>query len=96
MGTGTDVAMETGGITLIKGDLRGIVKARRLSQRTMSNIRQNLFFAFFYNALGVPLAAGVLYPFFGLLLSPMIAAAAMSFSVVSVIGNSLRLRTSKL
>ena len=96
MGTGTDVAMETGGITLIKGDLRGIVKARRLSQHTMSNIRQNLFFAFFYNALGVPLAAGVLYPFFGLLLSPMIAAAAMSFSSVSVIGNSLRLRTSKL
>jgi Cu+-exporting ATPase len=96
MGTGTDVAMETGGITLIKGDLRGIVKARRLSQRTMSNIRQNLFFAFFYNALGVPLAAGVLYPFFGLLLSPMIAAAAMSFSSVSVIGNSLRLRSAKL
>jgi Cu+-exporting ATPase len=96
MGTGTDVAMETGGITLIKGDLRGIVKARRLSQRTMSNIRQNLFFAFFYNALGVPLAAGVLYPFFGLLLNPMIAAAAMSFSSVSVIGNSLRLRTAKL
>ena len=96
MGTGTDVAMETGGITLIKGDLRGIVKARRLSQRTMSNIRQNLFFAFFYNALGVPLAAGVLYPFFGLLLSPMIAAAAMSFSSVSVIGNALRLRTAKL
>jgi Cu+-exporting ATPase len=92
MGTGTDVAMETGGITLIKGDLRGIVKARRLSEHTMSNIRQNLFFAFFYNALGVPLAAGVLYPFFGLLLSPMIAAAAMSFSSVSVIGNSLRLR----
>jgi Cu+-exporting ATPase len=96
MGTGTDVAMETGGITLIKGDLRGVVKARRLSQRTMSNIRQNLFFAFFYNALGVPLAAGVLYPVFGLLLSPMIAAAAMSFSSVSVIGNSLRLRTAKL
>jgi Cu+-exporting ATPase len=96
MGTGTDVAMETGGITLVKGDLRGIVKARRLSQRTMSNIRQNLFFAFFYNALGVPLAAGVLYPFFGLLLNPMIAAAAMSFSSVSVIGNSLRLRTTKL
>jgi len=96
MGTGTDVAMETGGITLIKGDLRGIVKARRLSQHTMSNIRQNLFFAFFYNALGVPLAAGVLYPFFGILLNPMIAAAAMSFSSVSVIGNSLRLRTSKL
>ena len=96
MGTGTDVAMETGGITLIKGDLRGIVKSRRLSQHTMSNIRQNLFFAFFYNALGVPLAAGVLYPFFGLLLSPMIAAAAMSFSSVSVIGNSLRLRSAKL
>jgi Cu+-exporting ATPase len=96
MGTGTDVAMETGGITLIKGDLRGVLKARRLSQRTMSNIRQNLFFAFFYNALGVPLAAGVLYPVFGLLLSPMIAAAAMSFSSVSVIGNALRLRTAKL
>jgi Cu+-exporting ATPase len=96
MGTGTDVAMETGGITLVKGDLRGVVKARRLSQRTMSNIRQNLFFAFFYNVLGVPLAAGVLYPLFGLLLNPMIAAAAMSFSSVSVIGNSLRLRTTKL
>ncbi len=96
MGTGTDVAMETGGITLVKGDLRGIVKARRLSQRTMRNIRQNLFFAFFYNALGVPLAAGVLYPVFGLLLNPMIAAAAMSFSSVSVIANSLRLRTAKL
>jgi P-type Cu+ transporter len=96
MGTGTDVAMETGGITLVKGDLRGIVKARRLSQRTMSNIRQNLFFAFFYNTLGVPLAAGVLYPFLGLLLNPMIAAAAMSFSSVSVIGNSLRLRTARL
>ena len=96
MGTGTDVAMETGGITLIKGDLRGIVKARRLSQHTMSNIRQNLFFAFAYNALGVPLAAGVLYPFIGLLLNPMIAAAAMSFSSVSVIGNSLRLRSAKL
>jgi P-type Cu+ transporter len=96
MGTGTDVAMETGGITLVKGDLRGIVKARRLSQRTMSNIRQNLFFAFFYNVLGVPLAAGVLYPLFGLLLNPMIAAAAMSISSVSVIGNSLRLRTAKL
>ncbi len=96
MGTGTDVAMETGGITLVKGDLRGIVKARRLSQRTMSNIRQNLFFAFIYNALGVPLAAGVLYPFFGLLLNPMIAAAAMSFSSVSVIGNALRLKTTKL
>ena len=96
MGTGTDVAMETGGITLVKGDLRGILKARRLSQHTMSNIRQNLFFAFIYNALGVPLAAGVLYPVFGLLLNPMIAAAAMSFSSVSVIANALRLRTSKL
>jgi len=96
MGTGTDVAMKTGGITLVKGDLRGIVKARRLSQRTMSNIRENLFFAFFYNALGVPLAAGVLFPFFGLLLNPMIAAAAMSFSSVSVITNALRLRTAKL
>jgi Cu+-exporting ATPase len=96
MGTGTDVAMETGGITLVKGDLRGILKARRLSQRTMRNIRQNLFFAFFYNALGVPLAAGVLYPVFGLLLNPMIAAAAMSFSSISVIANALRLRTAKL
>jgi Cu+-exporting ATPase len=96
MGTGTDVAMETGGITLVKGDLRGIVKARRLSQRTMGNIRQNLFFAFFYNSLGVPLAAGVLYPICGLLLNPMIAAAAMSFSSVSVIANALRLRTTKL
>jgi Cu+-exporting ATPase len=92
MGTGTDVAMESGGITLIKGDLRGIVRARRLSQATMRNIRQNLFFAFVYNSLGVPLAAGVLYPFFGILLSPIIAAAAMSFSSVSVITNSLRLR----
>jgi Cu+-exporting ATPase len=96
MGTGTDVAMQTGGITLVQGDLRGIVRARQLSKRTMANIRQNLFFAFFYNALGVPLAAGVLYPVFGLLLSPMIAAAAMSFSSVSVIGNALRLRTAKL
>lgn len=96
MGTGTDVAMETGGITLVKGDLRGIVKARRLSQLTMSNIRQNLFFAFIYNILGVPLAAGVLFPLFGLLLNPMIAAAAMSFSSVSVIGNSLRLQTADL
>jgi Cu+-exporting ATPase len=96
MGTGTDVAMETGGITLVKGDLRGIVKTRRLSQRTMGNIRQNLFFAFIYNALGVPLAAGVLYPWFGLLLNPMIAAAAMSFSSVSVIANALRLRAAKL
>jgi len=92
MGTGTDVAIESGGIVLVKGDLGGILKARRLSQRVMRNIRQNLFFAFIYNALGVPLAAGILYPFFGLLLSPMIAAAAMSFSSVSVIGNALRLR----
>jgi len=96
MGTGTDVAMKTGGITLVKGDLRGIVKARQLSQYTMSNIRENLFFAFFYNALGVPLAAGVLYPFFGLLLNPMIAAAAMSFSSISVIANALRLKAAKL
>ena len=92
MGTGTDVAMEAGGITLVKGDLRGILKARRLSQETMRNIRQNLFFAFFYNAIGVPVAAGVLYPAFGLLLNPMIGAAAMSLSSVSVIGNALRLR----
>jgi len=92
MGTGTDVAMESAGVTLVKGDLRGIVRARRLSQATMANIRQNLFFAFIYNSLGVPIAAGVLYPFFGLLLSPMIAAAAMSFSSVSVITNALRLR----
>jgi P-type Cu+ transporter len=92
MGTGTDVAMESAGITLIKGDLRGIVRARKLSRATMSNIRQNLWFAFLYNVLGVPVAAGVLYPFFGLLLSPMIASAAMSLSSVSVIGNALRLR----
>ena len=92
MGTGTDVAMESAGITLVKGDLRGIIKARRLSQAVMRNIRQNLWWAFGYNSLGVPLAAGVLYPFFGLLLSPMIAAAAMSFSSVSVIINSLRLQ----
>ena len=92
MGTGTDVAMESAGVTLVKGDLRGIVRARLLSQATMSNIRQNLFFAFFYNLLGVPIAAGVLYPFFGLLLSPMIASAAMSFSSVSVVANALRLR----
>jgi Cu+-exporting ATPase len=92
MGTGTDVAMESAGVTLVKGDLRGIVRARRLSEMTMANIRQNLFFAFAYNSAGVPLAAGVLYPFFGILLSPMIAAAAMSFSSVSVISNALRLR----
>ncbi len=96
MGTGTDVAMESAGITLVKGDLGGIAKARRLSQLTMGNIRQNLFFAFFYNTLGVPLAAGILYPWFGLLLSPMIAAAAMSLSSVSVIGNALRLRSKQL
>jgi P-type Cu+ transporter len=92
MGTGTDVAMESAGVTLVKGDLRGIVRARVLSRATMGNIKQNLFFAFVYNSLGVPIAAGVLYPFFGLLLSPMIAAAAMSFSSVSVIANALRLR----
>ncbi len=96
MGTGTDVAMESAGVTLVKGDLRGIVRARSLSQVTMGNIRQNLFFAFCYNALGVPIAAGVLYPFFDLLLSPMIAAAAMSFSSVSVISNALRLRKVRL
>jgi len=96
MGTGTDVAMESGGIVLVKGDLRGILKARRLSQRTMGNIRQNLFFAFVYNALGVPLAGGVLFPVFGLLLNPMISAAAMSFSSVSVITNALRLRSTQL
>jgi Cu+-exporting ATPase len=92
MGNGTDVAMESAGVTLVKGDLRGIVRARRLSRATMKNVRQNLFFAFAYNVLGIPIAAGVLYPFFGLLLSPMIAAAAMSLSSVSVIGNALRLR----
>ena len=96
MGTGTDIAMESGGITLVKGDLAGIVRARKLSQATMRNIRQNLFFAFVYNSLGVPIAAGVLYPFFGLLLSPILAAAAMSLSSVSVITNSLRLRKVKL
>ena len=96
MGTGTDVAMESGGITLVKGDLTGILRARKLSQATMRNIRQNLFFAFVYNAIGVPIAAGILYPFFGLLLSPIFAAAAMSFSSVSVITNALRLRNVKL
>jgi len=96
MGTGTDVAMKTGGVTLVRGDLRGIVRARRLSHLTMNNIRENLFFAFFYNALGIPLAAGILYPAFGLLLNPMIAAAAMSVSSVSVIFNALRLKSAKL
>jgi Cu+-exporting ATPase len=92
MGTGTDVAIEAAGVTLVKGDLRGIVRARRLSRATLRNIRQNLFFAFAYNALGIPVAAGLLYPAFGWLLSPMLAAAAMSLSSVSVIGNALRLR----
>ena len=96
MGTGTDIAIESGGITLLKGDLEGILRARKLSQATMRNIRQNLFFAFLYNSIGVPIAAGVLYPFFGLLLSPILAAAAMSFSSVSVITNALRLRKVKL
>jgi Cu+-exporting ATPase len=92
MGTGTDIAMESAGVTLVKGDLRGIVRARHLSRATMSNIRENLIFAFVYNVLGIPIAAGVLYPVFGWLLSPIIAAAAMSLSSVSVIGNALRLR----
>ena len=92
MGTGTDVAMESAGVTLVKGDLNGIVRARQLSAATMANIRQNLFFAFVYNAAGVPIAAGVLYPVFGILLSPIVAAAAMALSSVSVIGNALRLR----
>ena len=96
MGTGTDVAMESAGITLVKGDLRGLVRARRLSRATMRNIRENLIWAFVYNVLGVPIAAGVLYPFFGILLSPMIASAAMSLSSVSVIGNALRLRRVEL
>jgi Cu+-exporting ATPase len=96
MGTGADVAIEAAGITLLKGDLRGIVRARRLSRATMRNIRQNLFFAFAYNALCIPLAAGVLYPWSGLLLSPMIASAAMSLSSVSVIVNALRLRRTEL
>src|SRR5436190_21347109 len=96
MGTGTDAAMESAGVTLVKGDLRAIARARRLSWQTMGNIKQNLFFAFIYNAAGVPIAAGVLYPFFGLLLSPIIAAAAMSFSSVSVITNALRLRNMEL
>jgi Cu+-exporting ATPase len=96
MGTGTDVAIESAGITLVKGDLRGIVRARHLSRATMRNIRENLFFAFIYNALGVPIAAGALYPVAGILLSPIIASAAMTFSSVSVIGNALRLRRVKL
>jgi Cu+-exporting ATPase len=96
MSTGTDVAIESAGLTLLQGDLAGIVRARRLSQATMRNIRQNLFFAFVYNALGVPLAAGALYPFFGILLSPIVGAAAMAASSVSVIGNALRLRRVKL
>ena len=96
MGSGADVAIESAGITLVKGDLTGLVRARRLSRATLRNIRQNLFFAFFYNALGVPLAAGLLYPLFGLLLSPMVAAAAMSLSSVSVIGNALRLGRARL
>jgi Cu+-exporting ATPase len=96
MGTGTDVAMESAGVTLVKGDLRGIVRARVLSRATMRNIKQNLFWAFIYNSIGVPIAAGVLYPFFGILLSPMIAAAAMSFSSVSVVANALRLRGVRL
>jgi P-type Cu+ transporter len=96
MGTGTDVAMQSAGITLVKGDLLGIVKAIALSRAVMRNIRQNLFFAFLYNALGIPIAAGILYPFTGLLLNPMIAGAAMAFSSVSVIGNALRLKSLKL
>ena len=96
MGTGTDVAIESAAVTLVKGDLRGIVRARRLSRGTMRNIRQNLFFAFVYNTLGVPIAAGVLYPFFGILLSPVIASAAMTLSSVSVITNALRLNKLQL
>ena len=96
MGTGTDVAMESAGVTLLRGDLNDIVRARHLSSATMSNIRQNLFFAFVYNAAGVPIAAGVLYPIFGILLSPVIAAAAMALSSVSVVGNALRLQRAKL
>ena len=96
MGTGTDVAMESAGVTLIQGDLRNVARALGLSRATMRNIRQNLFFAFIYNILGVPIAAGVLYPFFGTLLSPMIASAAMTFSSVSVISNALRLRKAEL
>jgi len=96
MGTGTGVAIESAGVTLVGGDLRGVASAANLSRKTMRNIRQNLFFAFIYNALGIPVAAGLLYPFFGILLSPMIAAAAMSLSSVSVIVNALRLRSTDL
>jgi Cu+-exporting ATPase len=96
MGTGTDIAMESADITLVSGNLEALLRARRLSAVTMRNIRQNLFFAFVYNAVGIPIAAGVLYPFFGLLLSPMIAAAAMSLSSVSIIANALRLRGAKI
>jgi Cu+-exporting ATPase len=96
MGTGADVAVESAGFTLVKGDLAGVLRARRLAQATMANIRQNLFFAFAYNAAGVPIAAGLLYPLFGLLLSPMVAAIAMSLSSVSVIGNALRLRQARI
>jgi Cu+-exporting ATPase len=96
MGTGADVAMESAGVTLLQGDLNGIVRARHLSAATMANIRQNLFFAFIYNAAGVPVAAGILYPVFGILLSPIVAAAAMALSSVSVIGNALRLRSVRL
>ena len=96
MGTGTDVAIESAGVTLIKGDLAAIARARTLSAATMRNIRQNLFFAFIYNAAGIPIAAGILYPTFGLLLSPIIAAAAMALSSVSVVGNALRLRMTRL
>jgi Cu+-exporting ATPase len=96
MGTGTDVAIESAGITLVKGDLMGIAKAIHLSRAIMRNIRENLFFAFIYNALGVPIAAGVLYPFFGVLLSPIIAGAAMSFSSLSVVANALRLRSARI
>ena len=96
MGTGTDVAIESAGVTLVQGDLRAVARARALSRATMRNIRQNLFFAFVYNALGVPIAAGVLYPFFGLLLSPIFAGAAMAMSSVSVVSNALRLRRVRL
>jgi P-type Cu+ transporter len=96
MGTGTDVAMESAGVTLIKGDLRAIARARRISRQTLANIKQNLFFAFVYNVAGIPLAAGVLYPWLHLLLSPMLAAAAMSLSSISVVGNALRLRRARI